>query len=336
MQLRAFITGCAGYQLLPDERDFIREARPCGLILFARNCESPRQLKELCEDFRSVIGCNDVLIAIDQEGGRVRRLRPPQWRAQPSAKVFGALYRQNAEKGLEAAYAVARLLAADLRNMGINVNCAPVLDIPVPGAHDVIGDRAYGENSNIVTALAGTVAKGFLDGAVLPVIKHIPGHGRAEVDSHKNLPVIDTDLDTLRQTDFVPFKALGKMPAAMTAHILLQELDAVQPVTTSGKIIRSIVREEIGFEGLLISDDLSMKALAGDMSERALSAISAGCDIALYCQDSLPEMQAVASSTPVLSGESLRRYNKALNMIRTQKPFDEERAKYLLSAMLTD
>lgn len=328
--LRAFAAGCSSSRLTDSERAFFREARPCGLILFQRNCESPEQVRKLASDAADAVGGDAFMVLIDQEGGRVRRLRPPAWPPYPAARAFGKLYARDREYGLEAARLCARAWADDLRACGINLNAAPVLDIPVSGAHAIIGDRAYGADADTVIALGRAVAEGFMDGGVIPVIKHIPGHGRARADSHEKLPVIDTALDDLERTDFRPFAALSGMPAAMTAHILLTELDAKRPVSISPVIISKVIRGSIGFDGLLMSDDLGMKALEGSLAGRAREVIAAGCDMALHCSGALAEMEEVAGVAPELAGMALERFAAAMAVTAHSRPYDAERASRLL------
>jgi len=325
--LRAFICGCQGERLRPGERAFLREARPCGLILFRRNCRSPEQILALMDSFRETVGSEDAFVLVDQEGGRVQRLGPPLWRAYPPASAFAALYRKNRKHGLAAARACAELMGRDLAALGIDVDCAPVLDVPVSGAHDVIGDRAYGDAPGQVGALGRAVAEGLLRAGVLPVVKHIPGHGRARADSHKTLPRIDADLDTLRMTDFAPFAALRDMPMAMTAHVLLPAVDAQRPVSVSPEAVRRIIRGEIGFDGLLMSDDIGMKALSGRSARKAEAVLKAGCDVVLHCNGVRREMEAVAAVTPLLAGASLDRFRAARARIAPAQTFDAQQAE---------
>lgn len=331
MGLKAFAAGCSSPTLSDDERAFFREARPCGLILFQRNCETPDQVKRLVGETREAVGSDAFMVLVDQEGDRVRRLRPPAWRGYPAARTFGDVYRHDEKRGLEAARLCARLWAGDLRACGINLNATPVLDLPVSGAHDIIGDRAYGEDADTVIALARAVTDGFMQGGVIPVVKHVPGHGRARSDSHEHLPVIDTAIEELERTDFRPFAALNDAPAAMTAHILLTALDAKRPVSISPVIIGQVIRGTIGFDGLLMSDDLSMKALDGSLAERAEGVMAAGCDMALHCNGTLPEMVEVAGVVPEFSGKSLARFEAAMAVTERSEPYDARRAEALLA-----
>jgi beta-N-acetylhexosaminidase len=312
MPASAAVYGCQGMELLADERAFFREARPFGFILFARNCSDRAQLTALTRALRESVGDAAAPIFIDQEGGRVARLRPPHWRARPAVARVGELFAADAASGREAAYLCARLIAHDLREVGITVDCAPVLDVPVEGAHDVIGDRAFARDPATVIALGRAAIEGFLDGGVLPVIKHIPGHGRAAADSHNGLPRVSASPEELSATDFVTFRSLNMAPIAMTAHVVYVALDAQRPATTSPKIIRDVIRGEIGFDGLLVSDDLSMNALDGPMAVRARAALFAGCDVVIHCNGRMDEMKEVASEAKPLDGLSLQRAEVAL------------------------
>jgi beta-N-acetylhexosaminidase len=326
----AFISGCEGLSLIEREKSFFRDARPCGLILFKRNCSDADQIRRLVDDFHDATG-GGALVLIDQEGGRVQRLVPPNWQRYPAGRCFGALYGQDPEKGLEAARLSARLIARDLAELGVTVNCAPVLDLPVAGAHDVIGDRAYGETVQAVSALGRAVAEGYLEGGVLPVIKHIPGHGRAKVDSHASLPAIEASHAELSATDFLPFRALRDMPLGMTAHLLIPDIDPDRPSSASSTIIQGVIRGEIGFHGLLMCDDLGMGALAGDMKERTRAVLAAGCDVALHCSGILPEMEQVASVAPALAGDPARRFDAARARLMPAASLDVARAEALIA-----
>jgi beta-N-acetylhexosaminidase len=319
--MRAFITGVSGSVLTDKERGFLREAQPWGLILFKRNVESPDALRRLIDDVRTTLG-RDAPVLIDQEGGRVQRLGPPHWPTYPPSAAYGVLYDRDRESGLAAARLGARLIAADLAPLGIDVDCMPVADLPVTGADPIVGDRAYGEEPSKVAALANAVAKGLGDGGVLPVLKHIPGHGRATADSHKRLPVVNADRATLEATDFAAFRPLAALPLAMTAHVVFTAIDAVEPATVSVTIVRDVIRDSIGFKGLLMSDDISMGALSGSVGERTRGAIAAGCDVVLHCNGDLSEMAAVAAEAPTLAGEAARRAAAALGMKMPATPID--------------
>lgn len=333
MSSKALVVGCSGTRLTPAERAFFRGARPAGLILFRRNCRDRDQLRALVDEAREAAGAT-FMVLIDQEGGRVQRLRPPAWRDCPPARAFGRAYTQDRREGLEAAWSAARLVADELRDAGITVNCAPVLDLAVPGAHDIIGDRAYGSDVETVAALGRAVAEGYIAGGVVPVIKHMPGHGRALADSHHSLPVIDAGGQELANSDFKPFAALADMPAAMTAHLLLTAFDRERPVSVSPTIIGEVIRGQLGFDGLLMSDDLSMQALTGTLAERARDAIAAGCDIALHCNANLNEMEQVAEVVPELAGRALARVERALAVTGTRTPYDKAKAERLLAAVV--
>jgi beta-N-acetylhexosaminidase len=311
MTARAFITGLAGTTLTPAERSFLREADPWGLIVFKRNVEVPAQLLRLTASFREVVG-RDAPVLVDQEGGRVQRLEPPHWPAYPPGAAYGRIYDRDAAIGMKAAHLGARLIAADLRAVGIDVDCLPIADVPVAGAHSIIGDRAYGESAGKVAALARAVAEGLLCEGVLPVLKHIPGHGRATADSHGVLPRVDTDRATLVATDFAAFRPLSDLPLGMTAHIVYSAIDPIAPATTSVTLVRDVIRGLLQFRGLLMSDDISMGALSGSIEARSRAAIAAGCDLVLHCNGKLDEMQAVASAVPMLTGEAAARSDAAL------------------------
>lgn len=307
MTFKAMITGFAGTMLTDEEQELFRRIRPWAFILFARNVESLEQLKALTNQIRAVTGREETLIFIDQEGGRVQRLRPPLVPNYPSAAEIGALYDGSPEKAMRAAWLLGRLHAFDLMRVGINANCLPVLDVPVEGSHEVIGSRAYSHDPEIVSVLGNAVAEGMMAGGVLPVMKHMPGHGRAFADSHKELPSVDAPLSELWRRDFVPFRQLDDLPAAMTAHIVYKALDPEKPATLSPIIIHCIIRELLGYEGLLMSDDISMKALSGDLPDIARDIIAAGCDVVLHCSGVLEETIAVAEAIPVLKDEARRR-----------------------------
>jgi beta-N-acetylhexosaminidase len=330
----ALITGLAGATLSADERAFYADAQPAGVILFRRNVEDAALIRPLVDSVRDAVGREDLLVLIDQEGGRVQRLRPPVARDLPAAAVYAALYQTDRERAKAAAFSVARLVADDLRSYGINMNCAPVLDVPVPGAHDIIGDRAYGATPSQIIELAREVAEGLMAGGVVPVIKHIPGHGRAMADSHLDLPIVDTPYSELSKTDFVPFKSLAHMPAAMTAHVVFSNIDSAYPASTSATVTRNIIRGDIGFDGLLMSDDLSMKALQGPMRARAEAVIAAGSDVALHCNGDLAEMRAAAEGVPKLAGHAKARFERAFAVTGHIQSHDSLAAEALLAALL--
>lgn len=324
---KAMILGVAGTELSAEETAFLRGERPWGFIVFARNIAGGEQLRELSASMRDCVGRPDAPVFVDQEGGRVQRLKPPLAPSYPSAAALGALYRQDRKTGSRAARLMSRLIAFDLARHGISSDCMPVLDVPAPGSHDVIGDRAYGNGPQIVAELGRAAAEGLLQGGVLPVVKHIPGHGRAMADSHKEPPKVDVPLEELRRHDFGPFKALRDMPMAMTAHVVYTAIDPDRPATVSRKVIDEIVRGEIGFEGLLLSDDLSMEALSGDFGKRAALVLEGGCDVVLHCNGAMDEMRAVAARTPELRGRALERAQRAMASVNTADDMDEKAAR---------
>ena len=334
MNTRAFITGVSGPELNAAEREFIRAERPWGFILFKRNVETPAQVAQLVSELRAEVGNSDAPVLIDQEGGRVQRLGPPSWPVYPPGAVFAALYDIDPALGLTAARLSARLIAADLADLGITVDCLPLADVPVDGADAVIGNRAYGTESAKVAAIARAVTEGLEQGGVLPVLKHIPGHGRATADTHFRLPVVDTPRIELERTDFAAFQPLADLPMAMTAHVVFSALDPAHPATTSATIIEQVIRGVIGFQGLLMSDDVSMNALAGSIPERTRAIFAAGCDIVLHCNGKLEEMQEVARETPELSGEALARAGRALAARHPPLPFDRLAARAELEALI--
>ena len=330
MAFKAFIAGCASLTLTPEERAFFKEERPWGLILFRRNVESPAQVKALTQDFRALVG-SEAAVLVDQEGGRVQRLGSPHWPVYPAAARFGAQ-----QEGEALAELAARLMASDLLSLGVDVDCLPVLDTPVEGAHDVIGDRAYARTPEAVARLGGAAARGLLRGGVLPVMKHIPGHGRACADSHKELPTVSASRKELAR-DFAPFKANAGLPAAMTAHVVYQALDPDAPGTQSARVVSEIIRGEIGFDGLLMTDDLSMKALTGSFYERTRKCFDAGIDLALHCNGDLAEARPVAEAAPELAGKALARVQAARARVARDRAdgFDAAEARAKLAEALT-
>jgi beta-N-acetylhexosaminidase len=294
----------------------------------------PEQVSALVEQMRKAVGADDAPVLIDQEGGRVQRLGPPHWPAYPPGAIFGALYDIDRHLGLAAARLSARLIAADLTDLGIDVDCLPLADVPVAGADAVIGNRAYGTEPGKVSEIARAVTEGLEQGGVLPVLKHIPGHGRATADSHFRLPQVDTPRNELERTDFAAFRPLSDLPMAMTAHVVFSALDLAHPATTSATIIEQVIRSGIGFQGLLMSDDVSMNALSGTISERTRAIFSAGCDMVLHCNGKLDEMREVAAATPELSGLAQERANRALASRRAAQPFDRKSAWADLNEMI--
>jgi beta-N-acetylhexosaminidase len=334
MSTRAFITGVSGLQLTADEHAFLRAERPWGFILFKRNIETPAQVSALVRELRGAIGETDAPVLIDQEGGRVARLGPPHWPVYPPGAVFGTLYDLDRNLGLTAARLSARLIAADLADLGITVDCLPLADVPVPGADAVIGNRAYGTEPDKVAAIARAVTDGLEQGGILPVLKHIPGHGRATADTHIRLPLVDTSEAELERTDFAAFRPLADLPMAMTAHVVFSALDPAQPATTSATMIEQVIRGVIGFQGLLMSDDVSMNALAGSIAQRTQAIVTAGCDMVLHCNGKLDEMRAVARETPLLTGKALERAKRALASRQAPQPFDRGAARAELDELV--
>jgi len=332
------VVGCAGTDLTAAEQALFAQHKPFGFILFARNIDNPAQVRALVAAFRTAVGNAQAPVLIDQEGGRVARLKPPHWPSFPAAARFGALYLTDREAAKEAAYLNARAIGAELAALGIDVDCAPVADLPVEGAHDVIGDRAYGFVPEAVAALAEATMRGLLDAGVLPVVKHIPGHGRSRADSHLELPVVEADRATLAQSDFLPFKVLAKAPWAMTAHIVYTAYDKAQPATTSPTVIAEVIRGAIGFEGVLISDDLTMKALSGSLPELAKASLGAGCDLVLHCSGKLDEMRDLFAGLPAMAPQAAQRIAKAATAKPAQargfEPADRKRLADLLAEAL--
>jgi beta-N-acetylhexosaminidase len=332
MTARAVILGCAGPSLSAEETAFFRDVRPWGFILFKRNIGTPDEVRALTEALRATVGRADAPILIDQEGGRVQRMGPPHWPAYPAGGRFGRM------NGSAAAIARlgARLMAHDLSSVGINVDCAPVLDVPVPGAHDVIGDRAYGTTPETVAEIGRAVAEGLIAGGVLPVMKHIPGHGRAGCDSHKGLPVVATPRASLEAHDFAPFRALADLPLAMSAHVVFTALDPERPATQSSVVVEQVIRGLIGFDGCLMTDDLSMHALQGSFRARTEAAFAAGIDIALHCNGDEAEMRGVVEGVPELAGAARRRADAALACLsRASADFDVREARARFEAALS-
>ena len=333
MAVRAFITGLVGREISANERAFLREAEPWGLIIFKRNIDTPEQVAALVRSFRDIVS-REAPVLVDQEGGRVQRLGPPHWPGYPPGAVYSALYDRDPASGLTAARLGAHLIASDLRAVGVDTDCLPLADVPAPGSDNVIGDRAYGHEPGKVAAIAGAVAEGLLAGGVLPVLKHLPGHGRATADSHLKLPVVDTDRQTLEKTDFAAFRPLAGLPLGMTAHVVFSAIDPVQPATTSVTIVDQVIRGFIGFRGLLMSDDVSMGALSGTIAERSRAALAAGCDVVLHCNGKLDEMMQVASASPALAGEAAKRADAALVQRAAPEEFDVAEARRMFNVLV--
>ena len=314
----AVVYGLSGTILSADERAFFRDADPLGFILFARNLDGESDIRRLTSDLRDAVGRGDAPVLIDQEGGRVMRLRPPDWPAAPAARVLGKLYGTDAHRSLEAAETLGRMFGAMLTHLGIDVDCAPVLDLGLKETTDAIGDRAYSDDPNTIAKLGGAMAHGLLDVGCLPVIKHLPGHGRGTVDSHKSLPRVDADRDMLRSHDFAPFQALSSLPLGMSAHVVYAAVDAETPGTLSARVIEELIRGDIGFDGFLFTDDIVMEALSGTPGERAAAALTAGCDAVLHCSGDLAEMIEVAGAATPLSQSGKERWTRA--RVARQKP----------------
>lgn len=309
--MQAAIYGLEGAQLKPDERAFFRDADPAAFILFRRNCETQNQLQRLTDSLRELSGRPDLPILIDQEGGRVARMRPPEWPAFPAGEAFARLYDAAPSSAIEAARANARAVALMLRSCGINVDAIPMLDVRQEGASDIIGDRALGSEPMQVAALGRAVLDGLASAGVVGIIKHIPGHGRALVDSHKELPVVTADAEEL-DSDLEPFERLSSAPMGMTAHVVYTAWDPDLPASLSPTVIGDIIRGRIGFDGWLMSDDIGMEALAGDFASRAAGVVAAGCDVALHCSGKMGEMIAVAGAVPAMSDEGEARLARAM------------------------
>ncbi len=342
MSASACILGCQGLRLTPDERAFLADARPWGFILFARNIESLEQTRALADELREAVQDESALVFTDQEGGRVQRLKPPLAARRPPAARFGELYERDPQTGVEAAFLNHRLIAHELQAAGIDADCAPCVDLLHPEAHSVIGDRAFSSHASTVAALGRAAVDGLLAGGVAPVIKHIPGHGRAAVDSHLELPSVAAPLQVLEATDFEPFRAIADAPMAMTAHVAYAAVDPGVGATVSHRVIGTVIRGQIGFDGLLMTDDLSMKALGGTLAERTRASLQAGCDVVLHgngalvgepVRDLMAELQAVAEAAQELSGRAAERAADARAAARGRQLFDAEAAEARLEAL---
>lgn len=334
MSPRAIIFGCEGLDLTPWEADFFQATDPLGFVLFARNCDSPDQVRDLVARLRASVGRPNAPVLIDQEGGRVQRLNPPHWRAAPPAAQLGKLAVRDGALGREATLINARLIAAELNDLGISFDCLPVLDLTMIGAHSVIGDRSFGADPDLVATLGRACCEGLMAGGVLPVIKHMPGHGRGLTDSHLELPKAEATVEELERTDFAPFRSLNDMPWGMTAHVLYAAVDPIFPATTSKKVIKEIIRGTIGFDGFLVSDDLSMEALESDIEYRATQALAAGCDVALHCNGKRAEMEAVAGAVGKLSSDASRRLEASYARMAQPEEIDRPALTARLDALL--
>ena len=312
----AVIFGCAGETLRADERAFFADADPLGFILFQRNCREPGQLRDLVSALRDSVRRDDAPVLVDQEGGRVQRLGPPHWRRRPAWRSFGDMAAERGlDRAIEAACGNAREMAGELADVGIDVNCLPLLDVPAPRGHGVIGDRAFSNDPEIVVVLGRAVCEGLLSEGVTPVIKHMPGHGRATVDSHLSLPAVDAPREAL-EVDFAPFRALRDMPWGMTAHVVYAALDATAPATVSRDVIQRVIRGSIGFRGLLVSDDICMRALTGGPGARARAALDAGCDVVLHCNGKLDEMRETMRRARPMSDRAMARFRDGTELAR--------------------
>lgn len=333
---RAAILGCSGFALSTEERYFFEKSDPLGFILFKRNCDTPGQVRALVNELRATVGRQDAPVLIDQEGGRVQRLGPPHWKARPAQNLFARMAADDRALAREAASINARLIAEDLTALGIDVDCLPLLDVPVVGAHEIIGDRSFGADPELVAELGQSVVAGLMAGGVTPVIKHLPGHGRATVDSHLDLPCVDAGPESLRRSDFLPFKAANLAPWGMTAHVIYEAFDPMRPATLSPTVIGDVIRGEIGFQGFLVSDDISMKALRGRVGTNAAASIDAGCDAALHCNGDLAEMIEIMAAVPELSGIAWERFQSGLAVRPALDPIDLASLETQLSAMIAD
>ena len=333
---RAAIFGCAGMALSDQEAAFFNEADPLGFILFARNVESPTQVAALTASLRRAVGREDTPVLIDQEGGRVQRLGPPTWQARPAQNLFARMAAEDISQAIEAASLNARLIGNELLELGVDVDCLPVMDVPVIGSNAIIGDRAYGNDPEIVAELGKAVVAGLISSGVVPIIKHIPGHGRALVDSHLELPWVDAGAEALKRTDFLPFHAASQAPWAMTAHVVYEAFDPMRPATLSEIVIGEVIRGEIGFQGFLVTDDMTMKALRGDLGDLSAAAIEAGCDAVLHCNGDFDEMVRVAAAVPEMSTIAWQRFQSGRAVLPAEAPIDVAVLQAQLDEMIAD
>ncbi len=330
----AVIFGCASTVLSPDEKIFFKDANPLGFILFGRNVENPEQLSKLVSDLRECTGNPQAPILIDQEGGQVQRIKQPLWRHVPAPGIFASLHDYDAEAGLEAVRLNARLIASDLYDLGINVNCLPCLDLPQPDSHDFLLRRVSGRTPEQAITLGQATGEALLAGGVMPVIKHIPGHGRSKVDSHHDLPRISTSLAELQDYDFKPFIQLRSMGWGMTCHLVYEAIDDANPASTSKVVTQEIIRDYIGFDGFLVSDDIGMNALSGTVAERASACLAAGSDAVLQCNGIMEDMVSVAKTSPILRPNSRKRYDASLAKFQTPEAFDKAEALERVNELL--
>lgn len=322
--MKPVIFGCAGEALTAEEKVFFAAEQPAGIILFKRNVKNPEQASALIRQIKSALGRSRVLILVDQEGGRVQRLGPPHWRRSLSARVYGNMAAEDVDMAHEALRLAILSTGLELRSLGVTVGCLPVLDVPLAGSDEVIGDRAFSEDSAVVGDLGRVAADALIEAGILPIIKHIPGHGRAKVDSHQSLPRVTASLAELEASDFPPFRALAGLPMAMTAHVVYEAIDPDNPATLSAKVIGDIIRGSIGFKGLLISDDLSMGALSGTLATRATGALAAGVDLALHCTGDMAEMQEIAAVLEPAGGQVTEKIDAALARIAEPPEHDAQ------------
>ncbi|MEM6748649.1 MAG: glycoside hydrolase family 3 protein [Pseudomonadota bacterium] len=328
------VFGCSTGKLSDWERGFFRDVRPWGYIVFGRNIETADQLRRLTDDLRKASDDPDALIFVDQEGGSVARLKRPAFRHPPAPRAFADLFGTDPETAAEATWLNARLMADELRAVGITANCAPMVDVVTPHTHQFLQSRALGLSAEGASTLGGAAALGLRDGSVVPVIKHAPGHGRANADSHHDLPIVDAPRDKLEARDFVPFKHLIREPMMMIAHIIYKALDPERPATTSAAIVQDLIRKEWGYDGLLITDDLNMKALGGTMEERCKAALDAGMEILCHCNGERADMEAVARAAIPLQDAGLERANRARSLAQAApKPFEKGAAIDRLNAL---
>jgi beta-N-acetylhexosaminidase len=324
MKIKPIIFGVQGKSLTENEIGFLQKNNPLGIILFSRNIENPEQVRTLVSSIRETLEREDAPILLDQEGGRVSRLKEPFWRKPPAAAIFGIIAKENLEDAKKAVFLNAQMIGADMAALGINVDCAPVLDIPVAGAHSVIGNRAFSNDKKIVAELGKSMADGLMSAGIVPIMKHIPGHGRGNADSHLQLPIVKTSLTELEKTDFYPFKKMNKLSWAMTAHIVYTAIDPDNAATISPKVIE-VIRQVIGFKGLLISDCITMKALNGTMAEKAAATFKAGVDLVIHSHGSLEEMQQVADISPYMTESQIALLIKSFHqtMANNSKAYSE-------------
>ena len=331
----AVIFGCSGAALTAAEATFFRDADPLGFILFARNIENPEQVRALIASLRKAVGRSDAPVLIDQEGGRVARLKAPHWPVFTAAQEFGRLAERDTSAAAEACKLNASLIGFELNQLGIDVNCAPVLDLPVPGAHAAIGSRALGQDPQIVALLGRAACDGLMHAGVMPVIKHMPGQGRATVDSHEHLPVVTEDIATLDQLDFAPFRALADMPWGMVAHVVYSAIDAGRCASTSSVIVGDIIRSRIGFTGILIADDIGMHALAGTVRERAAATLSSGIDLTLHCSGNRKEMTSLMGAVPEIQPSVLHKLARARTRLGSITHDQADAARFRLATLMS-